>query len=173
MTGRTTTNAATSRTSHRRTARRPTTGDLARRYLDGATVAELAAANRVHPATIYRRLHVLGVAPRGPLDRRDRTQIAGRLTRRWLTVRLARGDAIRSIAHQAGVDPHSVLRAISDHHLADLARPVDVEVRDLYETGLSYTAIAARLDIHQRTVMRRLQRAGGTPRPRGRPPAAR
>jgi uncharacterized protein (DUF433 family) len=145
--------------------------EVAGLYREGWTVPQIAAAYRAAASTVLRRLDAAGVARRPPGVRVvfAVAEAARRAGQGASVAELARDyrvgvDAVRGQLRARGIHPPArrVSRALAGVPAADLAQ--------LYASGLTMAAIAARYGVSRTTISARLRAAGITPRRAPRPP---
>jgi uncharacterized protein (DUF433 family) len=139
--------------------------EVAGLYREGWTVPQIAAAYRAAASTVLRRLDAAGVVRRPPGVRVvfAVAEAARRAGQGVSVAALARDcrvgvDAVRGQLRARGVHPPArrVSRALAGVPPADLAQ--------LYASGLTMAAIAARYGVSRTTISARLRAAGITPR---------
>jgi uncharacterized protein (DUF433 family) len=148
--------------------------EVARRYREGWTVPQIAAAYRTAVSTVLRRLDAAGVARRPPSARAwfPVEEAARRAQDGTSLAQLARDyhvgvDAVRGQLRARGIHPPPRQRGIPA--LADIPA---AQLAELYTSGLTTAAIATRYGVSRNTIRARLRAAGVTPRrvaPRPRP----
>lgn len=140
---------------------------LARRYLAGASVAELADEFGVTAPTIHRRLRAEGITPIG---RRDRRIARARLGD--LEARLAAGESVDAVAKGAGVSYRTAAEhaaAVDPTTVSDHVHERAAEAWAIYSAGATLARTGAQMGVHPRSVRTWLVRAGYELRPPGRP----
>lgn len=140
-----------------------TNEELARRYTAGDTVAALAADAGMTEGGVYARLTRLGVPRRRTAER------AGTLTAGQIADALTANRSVAAAARALGVGRGAFTAQAQRHGLlAAPAIPEDLASR--YADGASVAELAKHYQTGTTTIVRWLDTAGVTRRPRGRRP---
>ncbi|MFD5848303.1 hypothetical protein [Streptomyces chartreusis] len=135
-----------------------TNQELARRYVeDRALIQDMAAEFGVTPATISERIADSGVAV--PIGQRRIDLPVPEILRRYDA-----GESVNSLSRAYGVSSPVIYHRLHEHGRALGFRRTTPEQRSravaLYQTGLSDTAVSAKLNMSRTTVRKAILEAG-------------